>query len=396
LGGALPILLAAVGIAASGCTTGGQHAPPPRVLGQPARTPLVLGQPAPTGSDLGALSCPDPSHCWAVGVAGPDTGPGSPATVIVATKDGGSHWTPEPVTGGFIPQLSAVSCPDRTHCMAVGSNGASVLGSGVVFTTDDAGATWRQVAAPPGVLSIGSVVCPARGQCTVVVNDGAAVWSARSADFGRTWQRMGNLPGGFVGTDAMSCTEGGPCLIGGFVPSGTGHGTGAITLSPDGGQTWALASVPSGIGLLQGATCLSATECLAVGSTSTTVSDVVPALGQLLRSVDGGHTWAAAASPPVAGYGIACPSTRVCTLVGTKWTGSPAVGSGAVAQSRDGGATFKESTSAYVPFPLTAVDCPTAAHCVAVGGATVARITVVPPAARHDAPKSGTSASTRT
>jgi photosystem II stability/assembly factor-like uncharacterized protein len=390
------MILAAIAVAASGCTSGGKHAPPPRVLGQPAGTPLVVGQPAPAGSDLGALSCPDPSRCWAVGLAGPDTGPGSPATVIVATKDGGAHWTPEPVTGGFIPQLSAVSCPDRTHCMAVGSNGGSVPGTGVVFTTDDAGTTWRQVAAPPGVLAIGSVVCPARSQCTVVVNDGAALWSARSADFGGTWQRLGNLPAGFVGTGAMSCTEGGPCLLGGFLPSGTGHGAGAVTLSPDGGQTWALASVPSGIGVLQGATCLTASECLAVGSTSTTVSDVVPALGQLLRSADGGHTWTAAAAPPVAGYGIACPSARLCALVGTKWTGEPAVGSGAVAQSRDGGATFKESSTAYVPFPLTAVECPTPVRCVAAGGATLARITLLPPATRRGAPQSGSAKSART
>jgi photosystem II stability/assembly factor-like uncharacterized protein len=194
----------------------------------------------------------------------------------------------------------------------------------------------------------------------------------------------------------MSCTEGGPCLLGGFLPSGTGHGAGAVTLSPDGGQTWALASVPSGIGVLQGATCLTASECLAVGSTSTTVSDVVPALGQLLRSADGGHTWTAAAAPPVAGYGIACPSARLCALVGTKWTGEPAVGSGAVAQSRDGGATFKESSTAYVPFPLTAVECPTPVRCVAAGGATLARITLLPPATRRGAPQSGSAKSART
>ena len=365
------------------------------MLGQPAGTPLVLGQPAPSGSDLGAVSCPDPSHCWAVGVAGPDTGPASPATVIVATKDGGNHWTPQPVTGAFIPQLSAVSCPDRTHCMAVGSNGASVPGSGVVFTTDDGGTTWRQAAAPPGVLTIGTVVCPTRSQCTVVVNDGAAVWSARSMDFGGTWQRLGNLPAGFVGTNAMSCALGGPCLIAGYVATGTGHGAGAIALSPDAGQTWTLGTVPGGIGLLQDATCLSASECLAVGSTSTTVSDVVPALGQLLRSSDAGHTWAVAPAPPVAGYGVACPSARVCAIVGATWTGNPAVGRGAVAQSRGAGVTFKESTSAYVPFPLTAVDCPTAARCVAVGGATLARITLLPPATRHGAPPSGTSGSPR-
>ena len=397
-GGALPILLAAFALAATGCTSGGQRgAASPRVLGQPAGTPHVLGQPAPAGSDLVALSCPDRSRCWAVGVAGPDTGPSSPPSVIVATSDGGAHWKPEAVTGAFIPQFSAVSCPDRTHCMAVGSNGASVPGSGVVFTTADAGATWQQVAAPAGVLTVGSVVCPAVEQCTVVVNDGTLVWSARSADFGQTWQRTGNLPAGFVGSDVMSCTPAGPCLIGGYVPSGAGHGAGAIALSPDGGQTWSAASVPSGIGVLQAATCLSVMECLAVGSTSTTVSAVAPAHGQLLRSADGGHTWAPAAAPPVDdAYGIACPSARVCVMVGTRWVGAPAVGTGAVAQSGDGGTMFTLSTSAYTPTTLTALDCPTTRRCVAAGGATVARVTVVAPEPKRHAPQSRTSGPART
>jgi hypothetical protein len=66
-------------------------------------------------------------------------------------------------------------------------------------------------------------------------------------------------------------------------------------------------------------------------------------------------------------------------MVGTHWAGNPPVGTGAVAQSADGGATFKASSAAYVPITLTALACPTPAHCVAVGGDTVARITLVAP-----------------
>jgi photosystem II stability/assembly factor-like uncharacterized protein len=330
-----------------------------------------------------------------VGVVGPGTGPDNPATVIAATKDAGAHWKPQPVSGTFIPQLSAVSCPDVAHCMAVGSNGASVPGSGAVFITVDGGVKWTPATAPSGVLTVESVVCPTPSQCTVIVNDGAQRWSARSADFGRTWQRMGNLPSGFVGTDALSCPTDGPCLIGGYTATGTGHGQGAIALSPDGGQTWTPATVPAGIGLLQDATCLTVSVCLAAGSTSTTVSDVVPAHGQLLRSVDGGHTWAAATAPPVdAVYGIACPTARVCALVGANWTGNPTVATGAVAQSGDGGATFASSPSAYVPLTLVALDCPTAAHCVAAGGATVARITLVKPVVHHRSAHTSTTSST--
>ena len=45
-------------------------------------------------------------------------------------------------------------------------------------------------------------------------------------------------------------------------------------------------------------------------------------------------------------------------MVGTKWVGFPAVGTGAVAQSVDGGLTFRTSSSAYVPITLTAALVP--------------------------------------
>ncbi len=170
----------------------------------------------------------------------------------------------------------------------------------------------------------------------------------------------------------------------GYVPTGAGHGAGALALSADEGQTWEDATVPAGLGLLQGVSCATSTSCFAAGTASTTVSDVVPAKGQLLQSVDGGHTWTSAPVPPVDdAYGLACPSARQCAMVGTDWAGTPAVGTGAVAQSADGGQTFTPSSSAYVPLTLVALACPTAAACIAVGGDTLARITLQAPATTH-------------
>ncbi len=66
-------------------------------------------------------------------------------------------------------------------------------------------------------------------------------------------------------------------------------------------------------------------------------------------------------------------------MVGTKWIGFPAIALGAVAESVNGGTTFKSSPLAYVPITPTAVACPSDSACVAVGGDTLARITLLHP-----------------
>ncbi len=379
--GGLCLVLAVVAIAVSGCAHSGRpdSTEETHVLGEAKGTPVAVGQPTPSGTGpLGAVSCATTRRCWAVGVAGPDPAPSSGATVIAATTNGGATWKAQQVAGGSTPQLSGVSCPSATQCMAVGSNGASLPGSGVVVTTSDAGTTWAAAGSPQNALVVSSVTCASPSDCTVIVGDGTSTWAAHSSDFGQSWQQQGDLPSGFLPQNDLTCVAGGACIDAGYVPTSNSHGQGAVAVSADGGQTWALASVPSGVGVLQSTACLSASICLAAGTTGTTVSDVVPAKGELLRSVDAGHTWVSSsgALPVEDVYGLACPSTDQCAMVGTEWFGLPAVGVGAVGQSIDAGVTFRGSTTSYIPFTLTAVACPSAAACIAVGGHTVARITL--------------------
>ena len=68
--------------------------------------------------------------------------------LIVATTNGGKSWKAQHVAGGTTPQLSGVSCPTATDCMAIGSTGASLPGSAVVVTTSDAGTMWTPTTAP--------------------------------------------------------------------------------------------------------------------------------------------------------------------------------------------------------------------------------------------------------
>ena len=385
--GGLILILAAVALTASGCVLSGHPGSKKvtRVLGESKGTALAVGQPAPSGtSELGALSCGTARRCWAVGVVGPNPASASGATVIDATTNGGVTWKAQRVTDGSTPQLSGVSCPTAMECMAVGSNGSSLPGGGVVVTTSDAGATWSPAVSPRNALVVSSVTCASPVDCTATVSDGISTWSAHSADFGQSWQQEGDLPAGFLPGNDITCIAGGTCIDAGYVPTTSGHGQGAVAVSADGGQTWALASVPAGTGVLQSTACLTASDCLAAGTTGTTVSDVVPAQGALLHSADGGHTWTPSTGtlPVDDVYGLACPSEDQCAMVGTTWVGNPAVGAGGVAESTDAGLTFRSSPTSYVPIPLTAVTCPSASRCLAVGGDTVARLRLLHPS-RH-------------
>ena len=368
----------------SACTSSPIAPGPADVLGQPQGTPLVRGLPAPgLVGQLGAVACAGVDRCWAVGVPGPNaTMPAGDSTVIVATTNGGRSWTAQKVVGGYTPELSGIACPTTKDCMAVGSNG---LSTGVVVVTHDGGAYWASATLPAGAIAVESVACDGLAACTALVSNGTAVWSARSNDFGQTWTQMGNLPTSFVTDGALSCPAGGACLVPGYTPTSAGHGQGALAVSSDGGQTWTSATVPAATGVLQTAECPTPSLCLASGSTSTTVSDVAAAQGEMLRSVDGGMTWSSthgAADRRRLRYGL--PDGPTLRPGRSQLVGQPGRrGSGAVAQSSDGGTAFALSSSAYAPITLTAVDCPSRAACVAVGGDVVARITLVQPKAAH-------------
>lgn len=348
------------------------------MLGEPSRTPLVVGQPAPPGTGaLAGVACANAERCWAVGEAGPNATPTTPSTPIVATRNGGVTWTAQRAPSNVTPALSGIACPDTRDCIAVGSTGTSPTASDVVLTTRNGGALWSAAAALPGAQDVTAVWCASLGNCSVIVSGGSQFSIARTADFGQTWQPEGSLPSPFLGANDLWCSASGLCLVAGYVPTTTGRGRGAVSLSADDGQTWALATVPSDSGLLRDATCVAVSSCLAVGTTATTVGDIVPGRGELLRSADGGHNWTAATSTPSPVddvFGATCPSARICAIVGTRWAGQPPVGSGAVAQSHNGGARFVASSTAYLPLPLRALSCPTAVACVVVGGNTVGRL----------------------
>ena len=262
--GGLSLVVAAVVVTASGCGLSGhpRSSKDPRVLGEPTGTTLGVGQPAPPGTgELGAVSCATARRCWAVGIAGPNPAPATGATVITATTNGGVSWKAQHVAGGSTPQLSAASSLALARLRLAWRSapmGHHCPGSGVVVTTSDAGATWSLASAPRNALVVASVSCASPSDCTAVVSDGTSTWSRpQCQSFGLSWVQEGNFPALFLPGSDLTCMVGGTCIDAGYVPTSNSHGQGAVAVSADAGQTWALATVPSGSGLLQSTACLS-------------------------------------------------------------------------------------------------------------------------------------------
>jgi hypothetical protein len=352
--------------------------------GRQATPVTVWGQPATAGTgSLEAVSCGDARHCWAVGRSAVDalaattsTSP-SPSVVIDATTDGGSTWTAESVSVSDPTDLAAVDCPDRRHCMAVGTADDDGPILGAVLVTADGGKVWQPVASPTGSVDLSAVHCFALADCLVLATDGSTYWSASTTDGGKVWQRGGSLPPGFAGISHVACLDATTCVTVGYVSSTPGQGTGAIAVTDDGGANWISAPVPTGVGVLHGVDCTASSTCVAVGTKSTTTTDVALAPSQVLVSDDRGASWNLTASPMGVGdaFAVSCPAGGGCATVGTVWTvTNPPTPIGGVVASGAGGLAWQTMRTRYVPVGLTGVDCPAPTSCVAAGNDVLARI----------------------
>jgi photosystem II stability/assembly factor-like uncharacterized protein len=117
--------------------------------------------------------------------------------------------------------------------------------------------------------------------------------------------------------------------------------------------------MPQSVQDLQAVSCPSATDCMAVGINVTQAGS--KEVGTVVTTIDGGATWTRQHNP--AGFtdltAVACPSAGTCEAVGLGSTH-------AVARTTDGGSTW---TGQGVPGSvfLEGIACPAAAVCYAVG-----------------------------
>jgi photosystem II stability/assembly factor-like uncharacterized protein len=342
-----------------------------------APPPVVAsGQPAPGQMNSAtAVSCGTATDCWAVGL-------GNGATAAIdATTDGGTTWHVQRVPS-TITVLTGISCFNAKRCMAVGATSSA----GAVLVTDDGGGTWSVGQVPTGAVDVTAVDCTTKLSCISVATDGTTDWTSVTDDFGAAWTRGGNLLPGMV-ANALTCPSSTACLVTGYSPVGPGEGGGVIASTADGGSTWTGVALPNGVGVLRSVSC-AGSLCLAAGTTSAATTGYVPGNGQLLSSDDGGATWTVATpwTPSDDAYGVACPNTKTCVIVGTSWVGkSQPIPRGGIVSTLNGGTQWRAAKLRYVPVGIAAVTCPIVDNCVAAGGNVLIKISlpVKPPAPKH-------------
>jgi hypothetical protein len=306
---------------------------------------------------LRAVSCTSASACMAVGSCPYCTGTG------FSERWNGTSWTaetvPDPGPGGAstpAQALTSVSCTSGGACSALGT----YLAKGVeqTLTAEWNGRGWSAQggqAAGKTYPALGSVWCAAANDCEAV-GAGAEGWN------GTTWSKQ-NLPG--AGLKGVSCPSTASCIGVGDATADTYDGTAwtadEITATPGGGSAPRLAAV----------SCGSSAVCEAVGSYTTAGGIVVP----LVLGYDG-TTWSAQQTPTMTDTtsslaAVSCSRPGACTAVGSDAGGvlvmREGAGGWAIQNAPNPDGAIAPSITAL---GLTAVSCPTANECVAVGSYT--------------------------
>lgn len=252
---------------------------------------------------LSDVSCPSGTACIAVGRLNPRAS----RSVALAERWDGSTWHVQrlPVPGGesTSSDLSRVSCTSPSACTAIGHVG---LHSDLLIERWN-GTKWSIQRLPDTSIELSDVSCTAQALCTAVgyqiAPDSSGVVAARWS--GDKWS-ISEAPRSYFGVDinAVSCPTVRACTWVGYFDGGS-SGTEAVAGRWD-GTSWTSPAF-TGASTLNGVSCTSATACTAVADDGTA------------RTWNGGR-WAAqqTAIEVTRPYlrDVSCVSRKVCVAVG--------------------------------------------------------------------------------
>lgn len=252
--------------------------------------------------------------------------------------------------------LAAVSCAGASFCMAVGSNGPAPAAQ--VWN----GSIWRALSVPVRG-SLTGVSCLSARKC-LVVGDGRSSGVFGQWWNGRTWRTAHLLSPAEAFISGVSCVTASMCIAAGSSgSSGFGH---AMSQAWN-GSGWRLLNTPDSGGpesALTGVSCTSRLNCMAVGAEMPDNES-----SQALAVQWNGTSWTLLPTPggstfnlPPALFGVSCLSSSDCMAVGQ---GGGSNGGAPFAVHWDGSAWTELSTPGTGAW--AGVSCVSGGNCVAVG-----------------------------
>jgi hypothetical protein len=239
----------------------------------------------------------------------------------------GSTWSivPSPNNGTGSNSFYGVSCVTTGQCQAVGSYMDSSTGFTRSLVESWNGASWSITATPGGILgnSLVAVSCESSGTCQAVgsfINTAGVAQTLVESYDGGAWLI---IPTPVNGTGAntlaaVSCTSDSFCKAVGSYVNSSGHQQ--TLIESWNGVAWTIdTSLNTGTGnnALAGVSCVSATFCEAVGSSTSGTG-----VSQTLVETWNGTAWAITTSPnngtgANAFAGVSCTATTFCEAVGS-------------------------------------------------------------------------------
>lgn len=296
------------------------------------------------------------------------------------------------VPGATATQLSAVSCPSASFCVAAGSYGTSGGGGGV-FAELWNGVSWsvQKLPVPTGSSfpAITGVSCPSASFCLAIgwATSFSQVQGSVTSPLvemwnGNTWtaHTIPTLPeAANMSLDAVACLSSSFCeAVGSYEPNtNQGQQTPELPLAEQwNGAAWtpqtSFVPTPASQAQLSSVSCTSQTECTAVGIQNSTPAEPPTTMGtgSTYAARWNGAVWTSepTTDPPDATLaqllGVSCVPDAGCSAVGSASGGSSGP---AVADAWNGVAWALELTPQIGP--LNGVSCAQAHSCVAVGGA---------------------------
>ena len=353
----------------------------------------INGEPGASVTELWGISCVSSGACIAVGSYAASSG-----RLTFAEAWDGNSWsvqsTPDPPQS--TAHLRGVACSSSTRCIAVGSSTSSYTGRTSTLAEHWDGTTWRIQSMPNlgGVAELSSVACFTAifwGTSCIAVGyfnsgsfTGGLPLTLAELWWGGRWRLLAAAnPAGTIGAflDGVSCSGLGVCAAVGYYEPGSGSAP-ILPLSETwdsraGSSRWFIGTTPSPSGtlnaLFEGIACPQPASCVAVGYYAQTGAGPAGARANTLAEGSSGGTWSIEPSPNPPGSmgaglnGISCPAANACEAVG--FYADPSGNLATLAESWDGTqwATQASPNPTSPSSATTAVSCPAATTCMAVG-----------------------------